>query len=256
MKNIRKLLSYKNGGISAIGLIVVLILVTGSCNSKKESTVAASEQKVVKDEVSWISLFNGTSAEGWRGYNQTTLPEGWVVEDGTLKSLGEGGDIGGDIVYGAMEFEDFELYMEWKISEGGNSGIFYHIVEDDKYKVPYETAPEYQLLDDIGFPEKVEDWQQVGADYAMYPADPAKKRVKKAGQWNSSRIIFQKMNVEYWLNGEKVVQFVPWSKDWYERKNSGKWINMPDYGLAKKGLIGLQDHGSFIWFRNIKIRKL
>ena len=112
------------------------------------------------------------------------------------------------------------------------------------------------MLDDIGFPKKVAGWQQLGADYAMYPADPEKKKVKKAGEWNSSKIIFQKMNVEYWLNGEKVVQFVPWSKDWYARKNAGKWVNMPDYGMAKKGLIGLQDHGSFIWFRNIKIRKL
>ncbi|MEQ6120510.1 DUF1080 domain-containing protein [Reichenbachiella sp. MALMAid0571] len=253
-----KLLPCGNSDILCLMSLVMLVFSIYACSSKKEqdSINSTSGEIMVPDKDSWIPLFNGTSAAGWRGYNQKTLPKGWVVEDGTLKSLGQGGDIGGDIVYGAMEFEDFELYMEWKISEGGNSGIFYHILESDKYKVPYETAPEYQLLDDIGFPEKVEDWQQVGADYAMYPADTAKKKVKKAGEWNSSRIIFQKMNVEYWLNGEKVVQFVPWSKDWYSRKNSGKWINMPDYGMAKKGLIGLQDHGSFIWFRNIKIRKL
>jgi len=256
MENRNKLVSCRNINPSSVLLLMVLVVVTCSCNSKKESIATTSQERAVKDESSWISLFNGTSAEGWRGYNEKTLPKGWVVEDGTLKSLGQGGDIGGDIVYGAMEFEDFELYMEWKISEGGNSGIFYHIVESDKYKAPYETAPEYQLLDDIGFPKKVADWQQLGADYAMYPADPKKKKVKKSGEWNSSRIIFQKMNVEYWLNGEKVVQFVPWSKDWYARKNAGKWVNMPDYGMAKKGLIGLQDHGSFIWFRNIKIRKL
>ena len=112
------------------------------------------------------------------------------------------------------------------------------------------------MIDDIGFPEKLEDWQKLGADYAMYPADTTKKIVKEAGEWNSSRIVFTPEKVEYWLNGEKVVSFVPWSDDWKKRKSEGKWKEYPKYGLAKKGLIGLQDHGSFIWFKNIKIKKL
>ena len=234
---------------------VALILLMASCSPSQEKS-SIKETAPEKAEGSWISLFDGVSTDGWRGFNQETLPDGWVVEDGTLKSLGKGGDIGGDIIYGEKEFEDFELYLEWKIDKGGNSGIFYHVVEGEQYKAPYENAPEYQLLDDIDFPEKVEDWQQTGADYAMYPADPAKKKVKKYGEWNTSRIIFQKTGVEYWLNGEKVVQFVPWSEDWQKRRDSGKWENAPDYGKAKRGYIGLQDHGSFIWFRDIRIREL
>ncbi|MBX2840824.1 MAG: DUF1080 domain-containing protein [Flammeovirgaceae bacterium] len=221
-----------------------------------ETIVEEATEPVSENKGEWISLFDGKTAKGWRGYNQSTLPEAWVVEDGTLKSLGKGGDIGGDIVFGDMEFEDFELQLEWKISEGGNSGVFYHVQEGDQYHAPYENAPEYQLIDDIGFPQKLEEWQSLGADYAMYPADKEKKIVKKAGEWNSSRIIFQKENAEYWLNGEKVVSFVPWSEDWQKRRDSGKWKDMPDYGKAKKGLIGLQDHGSFILFRNIKVRHL
>jgi len=240
--------------------LIVFVLFIVSCTSNKEQVTEANsineEGSTVPAAADWISLFNGSTADGWRGFNQEKLPQGWVVEDGTLKSLGQGGDIGGDIIYGAMEFEDFELYMEWKISKGGNSGIFYHVVEGKQFKAPYENAPEYQLLDDIDFPEEVEDWQQLASDYAMYPADPQKKLVKKAGEWNTSRIVFQKNKVEYWLNGQKVVQFVPWSDDWNERRNAGKWENMPEYGKAKKGYIGLQDHGSFIWFKNIKIRKL
>jgi hypothetical protein len=240
-------------------LSVITLTMTLACNSNKkksEPIVEFKEQTVIKEADAWISLFNGTSAKGWRGFNQTKLPAGWVVEEGALKSLGQGGDIGGDIVYRAMEFEDFELYMEWKISEGVNSGIFYHVVEGEQYKAPYETAPEYQLLDDIGFPQPVKDWQQLGADYAMYPADPEKKIVKQSGEWNTSRIIFTKTNAEYWLNGIKLVQIVPWSDDWNERRNSGKWEDKPDYGKAKKGYIGLQDHESFIWFRNIKVKNL
>lgn len=253
MNTISKLRS--RNGLMAIGLIYlgVWILFLTSCETRKDQTTTP---EVAEQPTSWISLFDGKSTKGWRGYNQQSLPEGWIVEDGTLKSLGKGGDIGGDIIYADREFEDFELYLEWKISKGGNSGIFYHVVEGESYEAPYENAPEYQLLDDIGFPEEVKDWQQLAADYAMYPADPKKKNVKPSGEWNTSRIKFQKENVEYWLNGEKVVQFVPWSEDWNKRRNSGKWTDKPDYGKAKKGYIGLQDHGSFIWFRNIKIREL
>lgn len=216
----------------------------------KDNTLTAAEK-----EENWQLLFDGTSTDGWRGFNQDELPENWVVEDGTFKSLGTGGDIGGDIVYGAEEFGEFELYLEWRIAEGGNSGIFYHVVEDEKYPAPYHTGPEYQLIDQIGFPQKLEDWQSIGGDYGMYTPD-YEGAVKPAGEWNSSRIIFTEEEVSYWLNGQKTLSFVPWSEDWEKRKAEGKWKDFPDYGTAKSGLIGLQDHGSFIWFKNIKIRKL
>ncbi|MDN5201044.1 DUF1080 domain-containing protein [Fulvivirgaceae bacterium BMA10] len=252
--------------------IYLAILLAGlfSCNSPKtnNSSENASSEAVpeetkkdnvlsaVEKEEGWLLLFDGESSEGWRGFNQKTLPSGWIVESGTLKSLGQGGDIGGDIVYGAQEFENFELYLEWKISEGGNSGIFYHVLEGDQYEAPYQNAPEYQLVDDLGFPGKLEEWQKVGADYAMYYTDSANKIIRPAGEWNSSRIKFDGGKVEYWLNGKMTVSFEAWSDDWYKRKQSGKWKNYADYAMAKKGLIGLQDHGSFIWFRNIKIKAL
>jgi hypothetical protein len=90
----------------------------------------------------------------------------------------------------------------------------------------------------------------------MYPADDSQKQLNPAGEWNSTRIIFTPEKVEYWLNEKKLVSFVPWSDDWYKRKNSGKWKDHPDYGKFKSGYIGLQDHSSPIWFRNIKIKKL
>ncbi len=237
--------------ITALATITLL-----GCSSSKEkasSETTTGTQSVIEK---WTSLFDGSSTDGWRGYNATTLPANWIIEDGALKSLGTGGDLGGDIVYGNRQFDNFELKLEWKISEGGNSGIFYHVVEGDKYKAPYETAPEYQVLDDIGFPEPIEDWQKVGADYAMYVPDATKKKVKPAGEWNTSRIYFTEEKAEYWLNGQKLLEFVPWSEDWQTRRNSGKWDDYPDYGLAKTGLIGIQDHGSFIWYKNIMIREL
>ncbi len=238
--------------ITLLAYLLLIMMIIASCSSNKQ----AEAEKETADDADWIMLFDGTSLDGWRGFNADSLPSNWVLEAGTLKSLGTGGDIGGDIVYGARAFDNFQLELEWKISEGGNSGIFYHVVEGDQYKAPYENAPEYQLIDNLKFPDPLEDWQMVGADYAMYPADPSKDVVKPANEWNTTRIIFTEAKVEYWLNGEKVVEFVPWSEDWTTRRNSGKWDAYPDYGKAKTGLIGLQDHGSFIWFRNIRIKEL
>jgi Domain of Unknown Function (DUF1080) len=204
----------------------------------------------------WILLFDGSTNKGWRAFNKTTFPTGWVIEDGTLKGLGTAhGDTGGDIVFGDAMFENFELSIDWKVSPGGNSGIFYHVVEGKQYAAPYANAPEYQLIDDIGYPGKLEEWQKCAADYAMYNA-PSDKALKPAGEWNNSRIIFTKEKVEYWLNGKMTVSFVPWSDDWTKRRNSGKWEAYPDYGKATTGLIALQDHGSPTWFKNMKIRKL
>jgi len=158
-------------------------------------------------------------------------------------------------VYGSEEFENFELVLEWKLSKGGNSGIFYHVKEGSQYAAPYENAPEYQVIDDIDFPQKLEPWQSVGADYAMYHPDTA-RIVKPSGEWNESRIRFTPERVEYWLNGKSTLSFVPWSDDWNARRMSGKWKDYPDYGKARSGYIGLQDHGSVILYKNIRIKKL
>jgi hypothetical protein len=226
----------------------------------------------------WISLFDGTSLDGWRAYNEDQMPPGWKIIDDVLtfkteQILEQDYDYQGsrDLIYGAEEFDNFELYIEWKIPVGGNSGIFYHIKEG--YGGPSEVAPEYQLIDDVNYanihdlvayntsvgfenPSKLHPLQQTASDYAMYAADSSQKKLNPAGEWNRSRIVFTPQKVEYWLNDQKVLSFVPWSKDWKERKNSGKWDNNPDYGKFKSGYIGLQDHGSDLWFRNIKIKKI
>jgi len=161
---------------------------------------------------------------------------------------------GGDIVTNEA-YENFELRWEWKITREGNSGVMYHVLEGAKYHAPYETGPEYQMIDDNNWPEKLEEWQKTGADYAMNLAND-KKKVKAIGEWNTSKIIFNKGHVEHWLNGKKIVEFQAWDEKWLKEKHEGKWKDYPDYGLAKKGLIALQDHGHKVYFKNIKIRVL
>src|SRR5690606_34531448 len=144
-------------------------------------------------------------------------------------------DTGGDIVTD-KQYENFELQWEWKVDSGSNSGVMYHVIEDKKYSGPYETGPEYQIIDDVNFPGKLEDWQQAGADYAMHVADPAKE-LKPVGSWNTSRIIYNKGHVEHWLNGKKIVDFEAYTEDWNKKKTTGKWKSYPDYATAKKGFI-------------------
>lgn len=217
------------------------------------------------EDVGWITLFDGSSLDGWRGYNGDRVPPGWRILDGELtyekvRDAKDSDNYKGsrDLIYAAREFEDFELYLEWKISPGGNSGIFYHAVEG--YKRIYQVAPEYQLIDDEGFSRhhktELEPAQTTGANYGMHVPDASKKRLHPIGEWNSSRIVFTSDRVEHWLNGELLLHFVPWSEDWKLRKSEGKWNLAADYGKYKKGYIGLQDHGSPIWFRNIKVRPL
>jgi hypothetical protein len=226
----------------------------------------------------WITLFDGSTLEGWRAYNGQEMPPGWAIVDNELTFTTdfikeEDYDYKGnrDIIYGAEEFDNFELYVEWKIPLGGNSGIFYHVKEG--YEGPPVVAPEYQLIDDENYarihdltayniqfgaedPSQLLNWQKTGADYAMYPPNSENKLLFPVGEWNSSRIIFTEKKVEYWLNDKRVVSFVPWSEDWYQRRSSGKWDSAPDYGIYKTGFIGFQDHGSNLSFRNIKIKKL
>ncbi|MDK2837781.1 MAG: hypothetical protein PWR15_850 [Bacteroidota bacterium] len=203
----------------------------------------------------WKLLFDGKTLDGWRDYNGDSLTAPWIVEDGCIRAKGSGSDASGYIVTDTI-YENFELVWDWKIAEGGNSGMLYHVVENPKFKVPYVTGPEYQLIDDFGFPEPLEDWQKTAADYAMHVPDPSKTIIKPAGEWNTSKIVFDNGHVEHWLNGEKVLEFEAWTDDWFEKKNSGKWKDAPEYGLARKGVICLQDHGSAAWFRNIKIKEL
>ena len=228
--------------------LIVLLFFTISCE---------------KNESEWIDLFDGKSTDGWRAYNGKEIPEKWAAIDGELTfdtdlKLEDEWIGGGDIIYYKEEFEYFELYLEWKLPKGGNSGVFYNVQEG--FQAPYAISPEYQLIDDLGWEEinnaKLEEWQKAGANYAMHEADLSKKQLNPAGQWNSSRILYTAKKVQHWLNGELLLEFEPYSKEWLLKRDSGKWDDYPDYGKFRKGYIALQDHDSPIWFRNIKIRKL
>jgi len=237
-----------NHGIFAISLLLFVLTLNTSCSYESE------HNKLTDEEIKqgWRLLFDGKTTTGWRSFQEEKVLDGWKVKNGELIALGKGADIGGDII-SEEQFDNFELYLEWKISEGGNSGIFYQVVEEG-YDAVYYTGPEYQLIDNVGFPEKLEDWQQAGANYAMHPAQNVE--LKPVGEYNSTRIIVNGTHVEHWLNGKKIVEFEQWTNTWKAAVANSKWKDYPDYALAKKGHLALQDHGNIIWFRNIKIREI
>jgi hypothetical protein len=218
----------------------------------KQADNKLSDQEV---QEGWVLLFDGKTLDGWRDFKGEGITAPWKAEKGTLTSLGQGSDSTGYIVTG-KQYENFIITFDWKISNAGNSGLLYHVVERPEYKVPYVTGPEYQIIDDIGFPEKIEEWQKAGADYAMYVTDTNKKVIKKVGSWNTSRIVFDNGHAEYWLNGEKLLEFEAWTDDWFTRKSGGKWDFAPEYGLARSGHFAVQDHGSRVWFKNMKLKEL
>ncbi len=234
---------------------LLLMTITGAIALTSCGKATHNELTEVEKADGWELLFDGKSLDNWRDYNGEELTIPWFVENGTITAKGDGSDETGYIVT-KKQYENFILKWDWKIADEGNSGVLYHVVENPKFKVPYVTGPEYQLIDELNFPEPLEDWQKTAADYAMYTTDPAKTEIKPAGEWNTSQIVFDNGHVEHWLNGEKVVEFEAWTDDWHARKNSGKWENAPEYGLATKGAICLQDHGSAAWFRNVKIKEL
>jgi hypothetical protein len=195
----------------------------------------------------WELLFDGTTMDGWRPYNGAGLPQGWAAVDGTLMRTGVGGDIVTD-----RTFTDFELTLEWRLEEGGNSGVFYRAAEGEQWI--YRSAPEMQVLDDERHPDGQNPLTSAGANYALDPAP--RGVVKPVGEWNSVRIVVQGNHVEHWMNGQQVVTYELGSPEWEEKVANSKFVEWPAYGRAPTGYIGLQDHGDPVWFRNIKIREL
>lgn len=199
-------------------------------------------------DAGWVLLFDGKDAsQHFRGYKKEALPEQWVVEDGALVRKG-----GGDVIT-KEKYENFEFSIDWKISEGGNSGIMFKVLEGNG--PPYKTGPEAQIIDNV----KGKDAQKSGWMYQLYAAD--KDTTKPAGEWNRFVLKCQKTatgtyKCEHWMNGEKYVEYEIGSDDWKQKVAKSKFATWKEFGTADAGHICLQDHGNPVWFRNIKIRKL
>lgn len=198
-----------------------------------------------------IQAWNHLNADqgDWRGFKKTELPNGWQMIDGALTRVGAGGDI-----VTREQYESFELTLDWKIAPGGNSGVFFHVVEDSTVNYVWETGPEMQVLDNRGHADGKTPSTSAASNFALHA--PSQDVTRPVGEWNTARLIVDGPHVEHWLNGVKVVEYELWSDDWKQRVQGSKFKSMPRYGSARSGHIALQDHGDWVAFRNIKIRRI
>ena len=235
--------------------------------------------KFETDKDGYIVLFNGKDFTGWRGYGKDAVPGKWTIEDGAIKFNGSGGGEaqdgdGGDIIFD-HKCKNFELVLEWKVSKGGNSGIFYLAQEvtttdkDGNVKTEpiYISSPEYQVLDNANHPDAKlgkDNNRQSASLYDMIPAVPQNQ--KPFGEWNAAKIMVYKGTVVHGQNNENVVEYHLWTPQWTEMLQASKF-SQEKWPLAfellnncggpnREGFIGFQDHGDDVWFRNIKVKIL
>lgn len=198
-------------------------------------------------EAGFEPLFDGETFEGWHGYGRDDMPPGWIIEDGCIVRDGSGGDI-----VTAGEYEDFELRLQWRISPGGNSGIFFHVL--DGRSGVWATGPEMQVLDNALHPDGQSPLTSAGANYALYVC--TRDATRPVGLFNDVRLRVEGGRVTHWLNGVELLSYELGSEDWKARVAGSKFASMPEYGRSGRGRIALQDHGDRVWYRNLRILRL
>jgi len=224
-----------------------------------------------KDKDGYYVLFDGKTFFGWRGYDKDTVPCMWVIENGALKIIGTGtGEAqsikGGDLIF-AHKFKNFELKFDWKVDSASNSGVFY-LAREIKGEPIWYSAPEYQILDNIGHPDAqlgINGNRQSASLYDMIPAVP--QNAKPVGKWNEGGIMVFKGTVVHKQNGKNVLEYHLWTPKWNEMIANSKFKQGGEYPLAftlmtnvggegREGYIGFQDHGDNVWYKNIRIKIL
>ena len=248
-------------------LLLIIILIPFYLNSSAQLRNQSKYNTLTKAEKKegWKLLFDGKTLKGWRGFGMDKAPEGWKVEDGTIKILpktdwprqADGQPILGADLITVETFDNIELVWEWKIGKGGNSGIKYNVSEELSVAYPPKGCAlgfEYQMMDDkVLSGSSLEN--STGSLYDL--AAPVEEKIlRPVGEFNKSRITFKGNHGEHWLNGKKVLEYDLGNPTFDSSVKKSKFNDIPGFAKKRKGHIVLQDHVEAAWFRNIKIREL
>lgn len=220
----------------------------------KSEKSAAATSTASADKDGWIQLFDGKDLKGWRGYKKTdTSGTRWAAENGmlTINSSGAGDTHGSRDLITDATFDQFDLRWEWKIAQGGNSGLKYFVLEDR----PDAIGHEYQLIDDERHADaKIGPHRQTAALYDVFPAHD--RPLKPAGEWNTSEVIVKGKHVTHILNGKTVLEYDLESPELKAAIAKSKFKDIARFGTPQNGHILIQDHGDQVWYRKIEIKRI
>jgi expansin (peptidoglycan-binding protein) len=222
--------------------LTILLIGTPLFSQEQDNTLNPEEFAA-----GWELLFDGETLDGWKAYNGDE-PETWMVKDNAIYC---NGTKGGDDLMTVGSFADFDLKFEWKIVKNGNSGVIYRTREGRQWSKPHLTGPEYQVHDEAGKFDKL----STGSLYDVY-ATSGDKEVNPAMEWNTGRIRISNNLVTHWVNGKIVMQCQMHSDDWNAKVADSKWKDNPYFAKSPFGHIDFQNHGSEVWYRNVKILRL
>ncbi|HPF46671.1 MAG: DUF1080 domain-containing protein [Alphaproteobacteria bacterium] len=202
----------------------------------------------------WLLLFDGKNINAnWRGYRMKDAPTKWVIDDGAIYFNPEADGTNGDLI-SREKYDQFEFSLEWKVAPGSNSGIFFNVVEDNAYEFPYETAPEMQVIDNDGHPDGKIRQHRAGDLYDL--VESRVENVRPVGEWNKVLIRVKGNKVQFYQNGDLVVDTTMWDDNWAALIADSKFATWPGFGKSKSGYLGLQDHTEPVWFKNLKVKRL
>lgn len=235
-------------------LALSFIVFYSTVYAQTSNSLSAQEKKA-----GWKLLFNGKDTSGWHSYGKKGIGSAWQIEEAALKlhvpnRAGNKAINGGDIVTDAVFKGDFEFKADWKVSRLANSGIFFFVTEASQYPNMHDTGLELQVLDNAIYEGAAENKHRAGDFFGV--ANARLREVNPVGEWNQVHVTVKNNQLTVSLNGFTIQEHDLTSDDWKQRIGQSGLKAAPISKGQLLGHIGLQDWGSTVWYRNIKIRSL